>query len=116
MNANEKRNKMAINSKDLPDDIYEVFKDKASKHALTSYIINLYRDGQRAELIINKLDSMDEKLNKLDIIEKKFDNISIEQSIDNNTEDAEKLEEGTIMQVGSVIGSFDDEDLNGDDF
>lgn len=107
----EKRNKMAINSKDLPDDIYEIFKDKAAKRALTAYIIELYRDSQNAKLIFEKLDSID----------KKIDNISTKQTpIEyKDTEDiknTEDLQEGTIMQVGRVEGSIDPGDIDGDDF
>lgn len=113
--SKEKRERMVITSRDLPDDVYEILNDKASKRALTAYIIEVVREREKTKLILEKLDSIDKKIDNISLknVDKKND-IVIE-----NIEE-EMLTEGTILSADlsadKVDGFIDEEDKTDYDF
>jgi hypothetical protein len=109
--SKEKRERMVITSKDLPDDVYEILNERASKRALTAYIIEIVRENAKTKLILEKLDNIDRKINNISLknVTMKSDNTA------ENKED-EKITEGTILSVDKIEGSIDEDDKTDFDF
>lgn len=61
----EKRGRMVLNAKDMPDDVYEILNEKAFKRALTPYIVEIIRDNQKYEFILEKLDNVESKIDNI---------------------------------------------------
>ena len=108
----EKRGRMVLNAKDMPDDVYEILNEKAFKRALTPYIVEIIRDNQKYKIILEKLDN----------IESKIDNITLNGTIkkENGIEEAvttDELQEGMIVEnINEVISEIDESDIIDGDF
>ncbi|MCD2345095.1 hypothetical protein [Clostridium guangxiense] len=104
--SNSKKNKFAIQAKILPENVYKILNEKASKHALTSYIIELVQEKESTELILKELKN----------IENKIDNLSPKSIIvKEKAVNEDKLIEGNIVKkVDNVESGIDDDDLNGE--
>lgn len=107
----EKRERMVISSKDLPDDVYEILNERASKRALTAYIIEVVRESEKTKLILEKLDSIDKKIDNISL-----KNIDIKNDIITENKEEEKLKEGIILSADKIEGSIDEEDKTDYDF
>lgn len=108
----EKRGRMVLNAKELPDDIYEILNEKAFKRALTPYIVEIIRDNQKYKLILQKLDNIELKIDNITlngIIKKE---IGIETAVT-----VDDLQEGIIVKnINEVISEIDESDIIDGDF
>lgn len=109
--SKEKRERMVIASKDLPDDVYEILNERASKRALTAYIIEVVREREKTKLILEKLDNIDKKIDDISL-----NNVTIKNDNTMENKEDEKLTEGTILSVDKIEGSIDEEDKTDLDF
>ncbi len=106
----EKRGRMAINAKDLPDDVYKILNEKASKRALTPFIIELVRQKENTKLILDKLISIEEKIDNF-TLGKMVKNQNYIEQVDDS------LMEGIVVEnINKVIGGIDKEDKVDYDF
>lgn len=106
----EKRGRMAINARELPDDVYNILNEKASKRALTPFIIELVRQKENTKLILDKLQSIEEKIIKISLGKI----IKGKDSLD-SVEDV--VVEGIVVEnIKEVIGGIDKEDKANYDF
>lgn len=115
--SDEKRSKMALNSKNMPNDVYEILNEKSKKRSLTPFIIELVQERLRAEKAFDQLGSIENKkvFEQLSSIENKIDiilsgNFNISKSTDIDNEEENYLKEGTIIEANNVIGQIDDSD------
>lgn len=109
----KKRGRMVINAKDLPDDIYKILNEKASKRALTPYIIELVRQSMKTNILIEKLDEIEEKIDKITYNDEDIKENCIEKINKQN----EELQEGIIVKnVNEVISEVDESDIIEGDF
>jgi hypothetical protein len=108
----EKRGRMVLNAKELPDDVYNILNEKALKRVLTPYIVEIIRDNQKYKLILEKLDNIESKIDDITfngIIKKE---IGIEESVT-----FDDLQEGIIVKnINEVISEIDESDIVDGDF
>ncbi|MBZ9637503.1 hypothetical protein [Clostridium sp. FP1] len=108
----EKRGRMVLNAKYMPDDVYEILNEKALKRALTPYIVEIIRDNQKYKLILEKLDNIESKIDNITFngITKK--EIGIEAAVT-----VDELQEGIIVEnINEVISEIDESDIIDGDF
>ncbi|MBU3186802.1 hypothetical protein [Clostridium estertheticum] len=108
----EKRGRMVLNAKDMPDDVYEILNKKAFKRALTPYIVEIIRDNQKYKLILEKLDDIESKIDNITLngTIKKENDIKVAATDDN-------LAEGIIVEnINEVISEMDESDIIDGDF
>ncbi|MFL0196058.1 hypothetical protein ACJDU8_10845 [Clostridium sp. WILCCON 0269] len=102
----KKRNRMALNSKEMPDDVYQILNEKALKRNLTSYIIDLVKKEENDKLILERLDNISEYISR--ISSKVYVKSDME---DNIIEEKRSLKEGMIInEIKEVTGELDQED------
>lgn len=113
MKANEeKRGRMVLNAKDMPDDVYEILNEKAFKRALTPYIVEIIRDNQKYKIILEKLDNIESKIDNITLNGAIKKEIGIEAAV--NVDD---LQEGIIVEnINEVISEIDESDIIDSDF
>jgi len=108
----EKRGRMVLNAKELPDDVYKILNEKALKRVLTPYIVEIIRDNQKYKLILEKLDNIESKIDDITfngIIKKE---IGIEETVT-----VDDLQEGIIVEnINEVISEIDESDIVDGDF
>lgn len=109
--SKEKRERMVITSKDLPDDVYEILNERASKRALTAYITEIVRESKKTKLILEKLDNIDRKIDNISL-----KNVTIKSDNTVGNKEDEKITEGTILSVDKIEGSIDEDDKTDFDF
>jgi len=108
----EKRGRMVLNAKDMPDDVYEILDEKAFKRALTPYIVEIIRDNQKYKIILEKLDNIESKIDNITL------NGTIKKEIDIETAvTVDDLQEGIIVEnINEVISEIDESDIIDGDF
>ncbi|MDA2113108.1 hypothetical protein PDN20_28400 [Bacillus cereus] len=114
----EKRKKMQLICKNMPDDVYEILDDKSSKRNLTEYVVDLVqnqnRDQQLIRILMDKLGNIESSLEEI-----KNGSIMIKPNTDlqNEKESSEpSLPEGTIIEAEVVEGGIDPSDKEEMDF
>jgi hypothetical protein len=103
----EKRGRMAINAKELPDDVYKILNEKACKRALTPFIIELVHQKENIKLILDKLEIIEEKINEITLSKITTPKDTMEEEI---------LEGFVVEKIKEVVGSIDREDKADYDF
>lgn len=90
--ANEKNRKtrMVLNAKDMPEDVYKILSSYSQHRMLTPYIIDLVRNRESVNML----------LKRLDIIENKIDNSNFKENI---IKDEHKFTHRTNITEGKVI-------------
>jgi replicative DNA helicase len=111
MNEKEKRKRMALNSEDMPDNVYKILNEKAMKRSLTNYIIELVQESFKTKDVSKKLDSIEDKI---DLILSNGVTLNINANKDNLEEDS--LKEGMLVEASTVIGGIDEADKVDYDF
>ena len=108
----EKRGRMVLNAKDMPDDVYEILNEKAFKRALTPYIVEIIRDNQKYKIILEKLDNIESKIDSITL------NGTIKKEIGNESATTiDDLQEGVIVEnINEVISEIDESDIMDGDF
>lgn len=108
MKANEeKRGRMVLNAKDMPDDVYEILNEKAFKRALTPYIVEIIRENQKYKIILEKLDNIESKIDNITLNGTIKKGISIESAAT-----VDELQEGVIVEkINEVISEIDESDI-----
>lgn len=112
MSGDKKKNRMVLNVREIPEDVYNILNKKALRRNLTPYIVGLVKKDLSNKLIIEKLDQI---LNKLDnvVIKKSNNDSETEISLSQKSD----LEEGSIISnITDVKGEINDEDLDEQDY
>ncbi|WP_426952801.1 hypothetical protein [Bacillus mycoides] len=114
----EKRKKMQLICKNMPDDVYEILDEKSSKRNLTEYVVDLVQNQNKDQQLIRML--MD-KLNNIESTLKEMKNGSIvvksEAEKQKETKiDEPVLSEGTIVEAEVIEGGIDESDKEEMDF
>ncbi|AND86324.1 hypothetical protein GTH52_15010 (plasmid) [Clostridium tyrobutyricum] len=112
MSGDKKKNRMVLNVREIPEDVYNILNKKALRRNLTPYIVELVKKDLSNKLILEKLDQI---LNKLDnvVIKKSSNDSEIEISLSQKSD----LEEGSIISnITDVKGEINDEDLDEQDY
>lgn len=112
MSGDKKKNRMVLNVREIPEDVYNILNKKALRRNLTPYIVELVKKDLSNKLILEKLDQI---LNKLDnvVIKKSSNDSKIEISLSQKSD----LEEGSIISnITDVKGEINDEDLDEQDY
>jgi hypothetical protein len=110
--GDKKKNRMVLNVREIPEDVYNILNKKALRRNLTPYIVELVKKDLSNKLIIGKLDQILNKLNNIEI--KKSDNsseseIALSQKV--------PLEEGSIIdEIKDIKSEINDEDLDEQDY
>lgn len=114
----EKRKKMMLICKNMPDDVYEILDEKSSKRNLTEYIIDLVqnqnKDQQLIRILMDKLNNIESSLEEI-----KSGSIVVQPKIDSHEEKSINepvLSEGTIVEAEVVEGGIDESDKEDMDF
>ncbi|KAA0784335.1 hypothetical protein [Bacillus sp. BB56-3] len=114
----EKRKKMQLVCKNMPDDVYEILNEKSSKRNLTEYVVDLVqnqsRDQQLIRMLMDKLSNIESSLEDI-----KNGSVMIKTNTDlqNEKESSEPfLSEGTIIEAEVVEGGIDPTDKEEMDF
>ena len=109
----QKRGRMVVNAKELPDDVYKILNEKALKRSLTPFIIELVRESIKTKLVLERLDKIESKIDSIiynDIVTK-------ENCIEKIDEQNGELKEGLIVQnINGVISEIDESDEIESDF
>ena len=106
----EKRGRMVINPKDVPNDVYEILNKKASRRALTPFIVELVREKENTKLVLEKLRNIEDKIDRINSC-KTVKNENYIEPVD------EALMEGVVVEnIKEVIGGIDQEDKVDYDF
>lgn len=105
MSEKEKRKRMALNSEDMPDDVYKILNEKAMKRSLTNYIIELVQENFKTKDLSKKLDLIEDKI---DIILSNGFTLNINANKNNLEEDL--LKEGLLVEASTVVGGIDETD------
>jgi replicative DNA helicase len=105
MNEKEKRKRMALNSEDMPDNVYKILNEKAMKRSLTNYIIELVQESFKTKDVSKKLDSIEDKI---DLILSNGVTLDMNTNRDNLEEDS--LKEGMLVEASTVVGGIDEAD------
>lgn len=111
MSEREKRKRMALNSEDMPDEVYRILNEKAMKRSLTNYIIELVQDNFKTKDLSKKIDSIESKIDIL-LSNGLTSNINTEK---NNLEE-ESLKEGMLVEASEIVGGIDKADKMEYDF
>jgi len=112
LSGDKKKNRMVLNVREIPEDVYNILNKKALRRNLTPYIVELVKKDLSNKLILEKLDQI---LNKLDnvVIKKSSNDSEIEISLSQKSD----LEEGSIISnITDVKGEINDEDLDEQDY
>jgi len=112
LSGDKKKNRMVLNVREIPEDVYNILNKKALRRNLTPYIVELVKKDLSNKLILEKLDQI---LNKLDnvVIKKSSNDSKIEISLSQKSD----LEEGSIISnITDVKGEINDEDLDEQDY
>lgn len=112
MSGDKKKNRMVLNVREIPEDVYNILNKKALRRNLTPYIVELVKKDLSNKLILEKLDQI---LNKLDnvVIKKSNNDSETEISLSQKSD----LEEGSIISnITDVKGEINDEDLDEQDY
>lgn len=112
MSGDKKKNRMVLNVREIPEDVYNILNKKALRRNLTPYIVELVKKDLSNKLILEKLDQI---LNKLDnvVIKKSSNDSETEISLSQKSD----LEEGSIISnITDVKGEINDEDLDEQDY
>ena len=108
----EKRGRMVLNAKDMPDDVYEILNEKAFKRALTPYIVEIIRENQKYKIILEKLDNIELKIDNIALNGTIKKEIGIEAAVA-----VDELQEGIIVEnINEVISEIDESDIIDGDF
>ncbi|WP_242250242.1 hypothetical protein [Bacillus cereus group sp. BfR-BA-01324] len=114
----EKRNKMMLICKNMPDDVYEILDEKSSKRNLTEYVVDLVqnqnRDQQLIRILMDKLNNIESSLEEI-----KNGSILVQSPTDSHKEkeiNEPILSEGTIVEAEVVEGGIDASDKEDMDF
>lgn len=109
----QKRGRMVVNAKELPDDVYEILNEKALKRSLTPFIIELVRESIKTKFLLERLDKIESKIDSIicnEVVVK-------ENCIEKIDEESDDLQEGLIVKsVSEVISEFDKVDEIESDF
>ncbi|MES5957431.1 hypothetical protein QCI42_29495 [Bacillus fungorum] len=114
----EKRKKMQLTCKNMPDNVYEILNEKVSKRNLTEYVVDLVQNQNKDQQLIRMLM---EKLNNIESTLEEMKNGSIvvkpeaEQEKETNV-DEPTLSEGTIVEAEVIEGGIDESDKEEMDF
>lgn len=114
----EKRKKMQLTCKNMPDNVYEILNEKVSKRNLTEYVVDLVqnqnRDQQLIQMLMDKLNNIESALKEMkngSIIVKPEAEIQEDKKIDEPI-----LSEGTIVEAEVIEGGIDESDKEEMDF
>jgi hypothetical protein len=106
-----KRERMVVNAKELPDDVYDILNEKASKRALTPFIIDLVRESIKTNVLLDKLNKIE---SKIDSITCNNDKATEENCIEKINEE---MQEGIIVEnINKVFSEVDESDIQENDF
>ncbi|AMR06412.1 hypothetical protein [Bacillus thuringiensis] len=114
----EKRKKMQLICKNMPDDVYEILDEKSSKRNLTEYVVDLVQNQNKDQQLIRMLM---EKLNNIEstLHEMKNGSIVVKPEAEKSKEtkiDEPVLLEGTIVEAEIIEGGIDESDKEEMDF
>ncbi|MFY0127913.1 hypothetical protein ACRS52_06395 [Bacillus cytotoxicus] len=114
----EKRKKMQLICKNMPDDVYEILDEKSSKRNLTEYVVDLVqnqnRDQQLIRMLMDKLNSIESTLEEMkdgSIVMKPEAKKQVETQSNEPT-----LSEGTVVEAEVIEGGIDESDKEEMDF
>ncbi|PFP88705.1 hypothetical protein COK02_18460 [Bacillus cereus] len=114
----EKREKMMLICKNMPDDVYKILDSKSKKRNLTEYIVDIVqnqnRDQELIRILMTKLDKIEMTLDQMkdnSVVVKADTNKYEEPEIDEPT-----LSEGIIVEAEAVQGGMDEADKAEMDF
>ncbi|WP_144559945.1 hypothetical protein [Bacillus thuringiensis] len=114
----EKREKMMLICKNMPDDVYKILDSKSKKRNLTEYIVDIVqnqnRDQELIRLLMTKLDKIEMTLDQM-----KDNSVVVKADIDKYEEteiDEPTLSEGTIVEAEAFQGGMDEADREEIDF
>ncbi|MBU3093532.1 hypothetical protein KPL35_15850 [Clostridium sp. CF011] len=108
----EKRGRMVVNAKELPDDVYKILNEKALKRSLTPFIIELVKQNMKTDILLEKLNKIESKIDSITY----NDAVIKENCIEKIDEQNEELQEGIIVKnVNEVISEIDElDEIDGD--
>ncbi|MEB9421085.1 hypothetical protein P4J12_22505 [Bacillus cereus] len=114
----EKRKKMQLTCKNMPDNVYEILNEKVSKRNLTEYVVDLVQNQNKDQQLIRVL--MD-KLNNIESTLEEMKNGSIVVKPEAEKQEETKineptLSEGTIVEAEVIEGGIDESDKEEMDF
>ncbi|AFU16906.1 hypothetical protein MC28_B30 (plasmid) [Bacillus thuringiensis MC28] len=114
----EKRKKMQLTCKNMPDNVYEILNEKVSKRNLTEYVVDLVQNQNKDQQLIRML--MD-KLNSIEFTLEEMKNGSIVVKPKAEKQEEKKankpiLSEGTIVEAEVIEGGIDESDKEEMDF
>jgi len=114
----EKREKMMLICKNMPDDVYKILDAKSKKRNLTEYIVDIVqnqnRDQELIRLLMTKLDKIELTLEQM-----KGNSIIVKEKTEEYKEpeiDEPTLSEGTIVEAETFQGGMDESDREEMDF
>lgn len=100
----KKKNRMVLNVKEMPESVYKILNEKASRRNLTPYITELVKKDLSNKLILQKLDLILSKLDHTEIIDNKI------KSDENSSKNY--LKEGSIIdEIKDIQGEISVDDL-----
>ena len=111
----QKRGRMVVNAKELPDDVYKILNEKALKRSLTPFIIELVRDSIKTKFVLERLDKIEFKIDS--IINNNNNTVIKENFSDKINEESNELKEGLIVKnISEVISEINELDKIEGDF
>lgn len=70
----DKRKRMTLSPRNMPDHIYKVLNEKSQKRVLTEYVVELMeyknRENELLQLLLKKIDKLEAKLEQSSVVKK----------------------------------------------
>lgn len=106
-----KNRKMALHADNMPEDVYRILNEKANSRQLTTFVVELVQNEKRHEQLLQKLDTVENKLNLL------LTNGFVPAQGQGDLKTTEPvLQEGKIIDAKEVLGGISKEDNEEIDF
>lgn len=106
----KKSTRFTFTTNGIPDDIYEILYDKSKKRILTPYIVELIRESQNTQLVLEKLASLEVKIDGIS------SGVTIKKEENTKALELQELQEGSVVEANDVKSKMSEEDTREIDF